>query len=379
MNPSASLIGENIRVIRQARGLTQGRVAEAIGIRAGPLGNIERGVNLPSARVVEGLCRVLGVSADAFFAADPASRNRCLRRALPSPFRADLDGSGIPGKLKERFQELVDAILELETRCGVSKRASIPLYLPFPQTEEGVAGLAGRVRALMEVGDGVIFDYVELFESYGFRVAVLARLPREMESASYYDPANGNAFFFLNGALNAERLLFRLAYELGHLYLVTADLLGWPAAKGEGVLDARHAAMKFAAFFLMPEAAVRALVAQVGVKPDEWTESMLFRLKHRFGVSAESFLYRLNELALIEPLRSARLKRTIHGYYARTGFKEPDDSRRVMTVNGRIRDLLEIAQFRAVPPAQVEKLAALFRKHCLAARFRGPVLGEPEE
>jgi Zn-dependent peptidase ImmA (M78 family) len=93
----------------------------------------------------------------------------------------------------------------------------------------------------------------------------------------------------------------------------------------------------------MPASAVRASVAQLGIKPDGWTYELLLRLKHRFGVSAQSFLIRLGELQLIDEKAATGLKGRIEAHYQRTGYGEPDATRRILSPNGRLGDLLSIA------------------------------------
>ena len=67
---------------------------------------------------------------------------------------------------------------------------------------------------------------------------------------------------------------------------------------------------------------------------------MLLRIKHRFGISAETFLYRLNELDLIDPVLIEPLQKKIFYHYDKTTFGEPDFSRRLLTPNGRLWDLV---------------------------------------
>lgn len=66
----------------------------------------------------------------------------------------------------------------------------------------------------------------------------------------------------------------------------------------------------------------------------------MLRIKHRFGISAEAFLYRLDELDLIDPSLVGPLQAEIHEHYGKTGFGEPDFSRRLLTPNGRLWDLV---------------------------------------
>jgi len=77
-----------------------------------------------------------------------------------------------------------------------------------------------------------------------------------------------------------------------------------------------------------------------------WSWELLLRLKHRFGVSAETFLYRLDELDLIAPNRLNEIKARIKAHYAATHNAEPDGSRRILSPNGRLGDLLLISAAR---------------------------------
>jgi Zn-dependent peptidase ImmA (M78 family)/transcriptional regulator with XRE-family HTH domain len=342
-------IAENILMLRRRAGLTQKALSERVGLGQGALSQIESGDNIPSARTVYELACVLNVSTDAILSrvADGSAVSHGDR-----PFFLENDQAPLTDGTVRTADAVVGAILALEDICGVPKHAEIPLRLPFGATPEGMEDLAGRVRELMHVHHGVIFDYFELFETMGFRVIILPLLPRIM-SFCYYDPLNANAFIFINTRHSPEKQLFRLAYELGGVFCYTA---GIPAGKtGENALDAVHAARRFAAVFLMPEEAVRKTVRQLGIQDGRWSWGMLLRIKHRFGVSAEAFLYRLEELGLINEPSNRNLRTVLKEHYEQTDFAEPDRSRRLLSPNGRIWDLVETA--REMPGHQKEVLA----------------------
>ena len=219
---------------------------------------------------------------------------------------------------------------------------------PQNTTTRGMEALSEKVRCFAGIEHGVVFDYFELFETLGFRVIVVP-LPKKIESFSYYDPLNQNAFFFLTARQNPERQLFCLAYELGNVLILTysiqqgVELFHNDAASdssGEKPFTAHRAARRFAATFLMPAKAVGDTVEQLGIQKKHWSYELLLRIKHRFGVSAEAFLYRLDELDLIDPSLVQPLKAKIHEHYGKTDFGEPDPSRRLLTPNGRLWDLV---------------------------------------
>jgi Zn-dependent peptidase ImmA (M78 family) len=198
----------------------------------------------------------------------------------------------------------------------------------------------------------VVFDYFELFENAGLRVIIFP-FPRgttKMDAVSFYETAFHNAFFFLNYRNNPEKQLFSLARELGSI-LVSNQIERqktpfFPQSKDDAgrPINPVRAAGRFAATFLMPEPAVRATVSQLGVSKEAWSWDLLLRIKHRFGVSAQAFLYRLHELDLISDPTKDSLDIQITEFYAANGLIEPDSTRRCLTPNGRFFDLLLTAE-----------------------------------
>ncbi len=339
-------IGRNIRALRRRAGLTIKDLAERVGIQPEPLGNLERGRNAPSARVVHGLAHVLGVSVDTLFAMTPEDFRAHCEESSVQPFPVLPDSRPIPPTILRLADRLCADCLALEDLCAAQKHATIPLRVHLEADEPGMLKLAATVRDFMDIRNGIVFDYFELFETCSFRVVVLP-LADDLDSFSYFDPGNENALFFINPGKTPERQLFSLAFELGLLYLRSAPRT--PAMPSAAIA---HLARKFAAFFLMPAAAVRKTVAQLGVAPDRWNLGLLLRIKHRFGVSAETFLYRLRELECVDEIRYEEIKAAIYLHYQRSQFVEPDASRRLLTPNGRLWDLLMVAA--AIPAAEAE-------------------------
>ncbi len=348
-------IGKNIRFFRQSRNWTLFELASRIGIQEGPLGRIERGLNLPSAAVIYQLSIVLNVSVDALFATQPGHgpvappdlSDACFVTIDPEPVAP-------PPVLLNACRDMMAAFHLLEDICRVQKHAYLPLSVPFTPDYQGVEQLAARMRSYLGTGDAVVFDYFELFENYGLRIVLFpfGRGATGMDSVSFYEPTFHNAFFFLNSKRNPERQLFSLSCELGKILISNQMRLGAAPlfVNGNKGLETHRpitpdrAARRFAATFLMPETAVRTTVGQLGISKEGWSFDLLLRIKHRFGVSAQAFLYRLKELNLISDPAAEQLDARIKAFYDSTGFKEPDSTRRCLTPNGRFFDLLLTAE-----------------------------------
>ncbi len=360
----ARRLGQTIRDLRRQAHLSQGDLATALEMRQGPVCNIEKGRNFPSTRVLFKIARVLKVPVDTLLepAGAPVAGGKpavsgatpfgaVSQAILPGLYPTAAKPSPVPGlPLGARIADLARDYLALEDICRVPRQARLPLDLSFDLELADIPRLARQVRAHLGVGNAVVFDHVELFENHGLRV-LFTDLLGKTESLSLYDARNGNVFLFVADAQTSEKQLFRLLYELGRVLIyVRAVRLGVAPYGDEPVRG--KLARRFAAESLMPEDAVCGTVRQIGVAPGEWDLPLLLRLKHRFGVSAESFNYRLLELGLITSERQAALRAAIKAHYDANHFAEPGNSRRILTPNGRLGDLLHTALRRADPEAR---------------------------
>jgi Zn-dependent peptidase ImmA (M78 family)/transcriptional regulator with XRE-family HTH domain len=370
MENKLEFIGRNIRYLRRERGWTLAGLASRAKMSEVPLGRIERGVNAPSAAAIYNLSKALDVSVDIFFAEEHESLRRHRFEDEKEPFLISTDMEDIfSPKLKSMAKDIIEGFCALEDICAAQKRAKIPLFIPFDTDEHGMEILSLTVRRYMGIEYGIVFDYFELFESQGFRV-IAVPMPKAIDGFSYYDPGNQNAFFFLNTKNNPERQLFRLAYELGITLIMTAAMQrneflvenSNQKTSNKKPFTAHRAASHFAATFLMPSGAVVDTVRQLGIQRKQWSYELLLRIKHRFGVSTEAFLYRLDELGLIHPALKIPLKHKITDHYKKTDYGEPDFSRRLLTPNGRLWDLVLTGKEFKEGEKEVLEIEKLFEK-----------------
>ena len=162
-------------------------------------------------------------------------------------------------------------------------------------------------------------DLAPVLESVGVRV-VRVRCPAAFQSAAFYNTVRRTLSIALNEFNTPERNLYRLAYELGGAVRFASH--GYSTVVDEG---SEHRFLRaFTAAFLMPEEAVRGAVARLGVAPRRWSMDALVYVKERFGVSAEAFALRLENLGLIMPsLRQALRDELRAGYKAHPHSMEP--------------------------------------------------------
>jgi len=377
MADDLNYVGKNIRFFRRSRNWTLAELAARIKIQEGPLGRIERGMNLPSANVLFRLSTALNVSMDALFAPEPCQapvRIQGTSKTSDACFISvtkDNEPAAPPKHLLKACHDIMAAFHALEDICKVQKHALLPLSIPFTPTYKGMENLAARVRKYLGTNDAVVFDYFELFENFGLRIILFpfTRNASKIDSLSFYEPAFQNAFFFLNSKSNNEKKLFSLAKELGKILISNQTKFEqtslFTEKKTNRPINPDRAARRFAATLLMPETAVRATVSQLGIQQTGWSWELLLRIKHRFGVSTQSFLYRLDELKLITQSSKDKLEKKIKEFYDSTNYKEPDSTRRCLTPNGRFFDLLLTAKNINPKNREIEEITKLTKTHAL--------------
>ncbi len=356
----AERVGARIRQVRMIQHISQSKLAKDIGICAGPLGWIESGKHLASGRVLYRIAKQLNVRIDDLFDDDNAWESSAPAISDAGPvLLPPLDTEADAGALKAAHvvcQSVAEQVLALEDLCGAVKMAEIPLHMPLTPTMAGAEHLAARVRQNLGIGSAIVCDYLELFENAGLRV-VFMEMPDDCETFCAYDRLNRNAFFFINSLLKKqpERQMFRLVFELGRIFWHTRTFHGaeeaQAAAADEPVLDEAQFARQFATCFLMPAGAVQNSVCQLGLPPTARTWDILLRLKKRYGVSAQSFALRLQELKLSWgdiPKKSPRR------YLIKIGSgpflienAEPGGNRPQLAMNGRLGDMLLQAEQKA--------------------------------
>lgn len=394
-------VGLAIRSLRKQRKMKQAELAGLVEMQPAQLCNSEKGNNLPSIKTLLRICEALGVTINdlvypkAFLerargtAVDAAQIQPPQPQAVPSqPPEADgiayrmspadrlyaelktkgiarsthsvFDGTIINERVIAMLQSRITDYMVLENMCSVNKHATIPLTIPFTVDNNGAEQLASRVRMHCGIGSAIVLDYIEMLENNGLRI-LLADLPPEVDSMSFYDAANINAFIVISELLNSEKQIFNIMFELAKIYLFTRN-------ENTHVHDTdgtRHFAKRFAAEMLMPREAVKTSVAQIGILPEQWTYDMLLRVKSRFGVSAEAFAYRLSELSLLpkDGTLLEKLVTQIKSHYAKTDYAEPGIESRKAPRNARFTDLLLCAKLNPENVKEVKGIESRVKKN----------------
>ncbi|MDO8586106.1 MAG: XRE family transcriptional regulator [Armatimonadota bacterium] len=274
---SDNTIGNNIRRLRLARGLTQDEVADRANVSIASLRNYESGRAIPKVNTLMAIARELGAGLN-----DVVSEPKVLTAVR---FRAHK-------RLNTRDQILVDAANWLEDFVSLEEitedRAEWRLADLGATSPEAAAG---KVRHRLRLTDTEpIRDICGLLESCGVKV-----FPRPVSSEHFFGlsigAADGGPAIVVNTweRIPVERWIFTAAHELGHI-LLHAD--SFKIDEYDENDEQEDEANRFASYFLMPD----------NLFDKEWSESVgqplldrVLKIKRMLRVSYATVLYRLHE------------------------------------------------------------------------------------
>lgn len=271
---TSTWVAKRIRDAREARGWTQGELAERLGVTQTAISYWESGKRMPGVEDLLDLASAFELDIRFFL---PEERTRPTVRAVLRAATDRLDRDD----LNQVLQQLLD---EMEALPPLAKTIRVTAMRPVGAAKE-VLHQAGAIEAPIDVE--------ALAERAGARVV----------RRHFDDALSGLIMEFAGGAaiaVNAEhpdvRQRFTIGHELGHYLLAHHDLfhvdLGPSAEHGTPPgYDWRHerAANEFAAELLMPAAVVYPWFSR--------TDSVS-ELAHQFGVSQLAMGYRLANLGL---------------------------------------------------------------------------------
>jgi transcriptional regulator with XRE-family HTH domain len=179
---AAARLGQNVRQLRGARGLTQAQIAALAGLPRATWANLETGASNPTLAVLARVATALQVTLEELIAAPRAAVQHYLRGTLPTRVRGDVEVRKL----------LPDAIpgMEIE-RMALPPRARLVGVPHTPGTREYFACEAGAIELVaagerwrLAPGDTVAFrgdqrhSYANVgsVPAVGYSVVVLARV-----------------------------------------------------------------------------------------------------------------------------------------------------------------------------------------------------------
>ena len=310
-------IGEKIAAARKDKGLKQFELAKRAEIAPAQLCKVENGRVNPSFNMVERIAAALDSTIPQLLYGE---KRKCARKIdEEDAAESESVSKSVYVPIRSHEPDAAKAIKALTADAeGVEQTVAPDCTLVWNKAHvkfEGAgAALAEEFRNDLGLGTAPVGDLAPSLRYRGV-VIVEAKLPKAVGSVALWDKSRKAPTIVLNLLMTSERRLYRLVYELG-----SAALYASLGVRLDESLEQHRFLTDFTASFLMPGLTVRTCVAAIGVSPSDWTLEKALPLKAYFGVSAESFILRLEELGLIAPKLRLALRDKLRAYYK----KHPD-------------------------------------------------------
>lgn len=310
-------IGEKIAAARKNKGLKQFELAKRAEIAPAQLCKVENGRVNPSFNMVERIAAALDSTIPQLLYGE---KRKCARKIdEEDAAESESVSKSVYIPIRAHEPDAAKAIKALTADAeGVEQTVAPDCTLVWNKAHvkfEGAgAALAEEFRNDLGLGTAPVGDLASSLRYRGV-VIVEAKLPKAVGSVALWDKSRKAPTIVLNLLMTSERRLYRLVYELG-----SAALYASLGVRLDESLEQHRFLTDFTASFLMPGLTVRTCVAAIGVSPSDWTLEKALPLKAYFGVSAESFILRLEELGLIAPKLRLALRDKLRAYYK----KHPD-------------------------------------------------------
>jgi Zn-dependent peptidase ImmA (M78 family)/DNA-binding XRE family transcriptional regulator len=279
----ADMIPVNLRRLREARRITQGKLAEKAGLSRVAYRNIETGQSVPRVWTLEAIAAALRVPLAQLVA--PVKELKAVRFRSNKNLRLRAQILADVGRWLNDFNALEQMLDDRKA----NRLREISGKIPNGSGREKAA--AARAREAFGLDDEEpVRDICGLLESAGVKVGEKSIASSDFFGLSVAE-ADGGPAVYVNTwkRITVERWIFTAAHELGHLILHLADFNVEQADE----IDAHEIeANTFAAFFLMPEVSFR----------KEWEDTAglafidrVLKVKRIFRVSYLTVLHRISE------------------------------------------------------------------------------------
>ena len=277
------------------RRLTQAAAAAKAGMARTTLVAVEQGLRRIRTKELLRLAKLYGVTANAVL------RQEAVHIDLVPRFRRHYRtaDTGIDHAVA-LLNDLVCAEVELEDALGIARQFCYPPHrlLARGPVEQQAEDDALELRRWLGLGLAPVLDVVSVAEIQLDIRVYLRPLDSSISGLFAWDRSTG-ACMLLNANHPNERIQFSAAHELAH-FVASRDspevLLGGGRQPSRRI---EHYANHFASAFLMPRYSVRKCFAELTSEETRFTRRHVILLAHKFHVSRQAMVHRLEELGFV--------------------------------------------------------------------------------
>jgi Zn-dependent peptidase ImmA (M78 family) len=279
-----SIFAERFKSARLMNGFSLQNVADAMGnqLTRQALYRYEKGEVIPDSERINLLSKALNVSSDYFFRSTKVELNEIEFRKLSKMPQKEAS------KIKEKTKEYLSRYLELEEILGLPNEFNNPLAgFRVVSTYEQVNEASKKIREKWHLGNGAIFNVVELLEDKNIKVVKLDADEDFDGLQTFVNGAIPVIAYNLKKANKPDRIRFTLLHELAHLLLKFGNIT---EQKKETLC------LQFAGAMLLPEETVK---AELGEQRNKLSILELANIKKQYGISMQAIAMRAKDCGVI--------------------------------------------------------------------------------
>lgn len=320
------MLGDKIKIARKYAGFSMGELANLISLSKQSISKYERNITSPNSRIIIKIAEVTGLPVDFFFRPTPQVNINFYRKTDSLKIKKQ-------EKIKAQITEWLERYIEVEELFPDRKI----IYSPpgsncLIEKPEDIEKLVINLRAEWNLSLAPFESLIEILEEQGIKVGLV-------DGEEGFDACmllnNGEPVIAVARSLPADRQRSSIAHELGHLIL-----------KIPSELDGEKCANRFSGAFLVPEPKVK---LELGEKRGSISINELQYLKEKYGLSMQGWIYRAEELNIINSKTSKKL---FH-YFNQKGWRKKEPIELSPERNTRLERMV----FRALE----EKLISISR------------------
>jgi len=343
-----AVFADRFKSARLMNGFSLQDVADALGnqLSRQALHRYEKGEVMPDEEKINLLSKALNVTYDYFFRSTRVELGNIeFRKLSKMPQKEAI-------KIKEKTKDYLSRYLELEEILCLAKEFDNPLKnIKAVTTLEQVNNAAKQLRAAWCLGNGAIFNVVELLEDKNIKVIELD-VDEDFDGLQTF--VNGNipvVAYNLKKANKPDRIRFTLLHELAHLLIDFGNI----TFKQKEVL-----CFQFAGAMLLPEETIK---AELGEHRNKLSTLELANIKKQYGISMQAIVMRAKDCCIINEYYTKQF----FFFFKHMNWRidEPYDYVGVEKSN-RFEQLL----FRALIEDQISMSKAAALKNQLLAEFK---------
>lgn len=278
------IFGKRFKSARLKKGYSLQDLADALDNRFSrqALHRYEKGEVIPDSDKINLLSEALDVIPDYFFRTIQVELGEIEYRKLRKV------SSKEALKIEEITREYLSRYLELEEILGLRVEFENPLKDIGPVTSyKQVNDAANQLRSFWNLGNGAIFNVVELLEDKNIKVVKLD-VDEDLDGLQTY--VNGNipvVAYNIRKTNKPDRIRFTLLHELAHLLLPFGNV----TSKEKETL-----CYQFAGAMLLPEQTIK---AELGEHRNKLSINELGNIKKQYGISMQAIVMRARDCGII--------------------------------------------------------------------------------